>query len=118
MSGAMRKASGGLARRSSGFGSPRSAKTLPVPSSTSIALAIFFRPFPALQPCCVFLLGSPEARLDQVDLRFRRLNAGLRLLLESVEHVRLPSQPHGVDSANCAPVMVLAAFQTSSPPET
>src|SRR5260370_23534879 len=117
MTAAMRKASAALARRSSGYGSTRSAKTLPLPSSTSIALAIFFRPFPALQPCCVFLLGSPEARLDQVDLRFRRLNAGLRLLLESVEHVRLPSQPHGVDSAKCVTVMVLDDFQDSSAAE-
>ncbi len=65
----------------------------------------------------MFLLGSPEARLDQVDLRFRRLNAGLRLLLESVEHVHLPSQPHGVDSAKCVTVMVLDDFQDSSAAE-
>src|SRR5712692_1294465 len=99
MTPAMRKASPALARRSSGLGSPRSAKTLPLPSSTSIALAMFFRSFAPLQPCRVFLLGSLEARLDQVDLRFRCLNASLRFLLESVEHVHATSQPHGVDSA-------------------
>src|SRR6266851_2799466 len=103
---AMQMATSALARRSSGFGSPRSAKTLPLPSSTSIALAILFRSYAPLQPCCVFFLGSLEARLDQVNLGFRRLNSGLRLLLESMEHVHAASQTQGVDSAICVTVMV------------
>src|SRR5260370_12368640 len=109
----MRKASPALARRSSGFGSPRSAKTLPLPSSTSIPLAMLYRPFASLQPCRGLFLGSLEARLDQVDLRFRCLNSGLRFLLEGVEHAHAASQPHGVDGAIGVTVMVLDNFQDS-----
>src|SRR5712691_4290465 len=114
---AMRKASPALARRSSGFGSPRSAKTLPLPSSTSIPLAMLFRPFAPLQPCRVFSLGSLEARLDQLDFRFRCLNSALRFLLKGVEHVHAASQPHGVDGAISVTVMLLDNFQDSSAAE-
>src|SRR5438552_2375854 len=112
MTSAMRKASPALARRSSGFGNPRSAKTLPFPSSTSMVLAMFLGSLP-LQPCRVFILGPLEARLDQVDLRFRCLNSSLRFLLESVEHVHTASQPHGVYGAIGVTVMVLDNLQDS-----
>src|SRR6267142_1906074 len=116
MTAAMRTASPALARRSSGFGNPRSAKTLPLPSSTSMVLAMFFYSFAPL-PCGVFFLGPLEARLDQVDLRFRRLYAGLRLLLESVQHIYATGQASRIDGALCVTVMVLDDLQNSSAAE-
>src|SRR5713226_8951523 len=113
MTAAMRMASPALARRSSGLASPRSAKTLPLPTSTSIALAMLLRSFAPLQPSGVCILGSLEARLDQVDLRFRCLNSRLRFLLEGVEYVHAASQTHGVDGTICITRMVLDNLQDS-----
>jgi len=75
---------------------------------------MLLRSFAPFQPSGVFLLGSLEARLDQVDLCFRCLNSRLRFLREGVEYVRAASQPHGVDGTICITLMVLDNFQDSS----
>src|SRR6267378_1254686 len=107
---AIRSASPALARRSSGFGNPRSAKTFPLPSSTAIDLAMLLRSFTPLQPFSMFLLGSLEPRLDQVSLSFWRFDPGLRLLLERMEHIDAASQPHGIDGTICISAMILDDF--------
>jgi hypothetical protein len=47
----------------------------------------------------VLFLGSLEARLDQINLRFRRLNSGLRLLLEGMQSIYAPGQSDRVDGS-------------------
>jgi hypothetical protein len=66
---------------------------------------MLFRPFAPLQPSCVFFVGPPEARLNQVDLAFRCFDAGPGFFLKSVEYIYAASQPHGVDSAKCVTAM-------------
>ena len=47
----------------------------------------------------MLFLGSLEARLDQINLRFRRLNSGLRLLLEGMQSIYAPGQSDRVDGS-------------------
>src|SRR6202043_3364858 len=83
-----------LAFRSScsGFGSPRSAKTLPELSSTrTLFLVMSVLPFPVVP----FRFG--EAPADQLDLLLRRRDAGLRFFLEHVQHIHRVVEMRGID---------------------
>src|SRR5580692_192108 len=76
----------------SGLGRPRSAKTLPEPSSTrTFFLRMSVLPFPVMP----FRLGKAPA--DQLNLLFRRRDAGLRFLLEHVQDIHRIVEMRGVD---------------------
>src|SRR5712692_8531991 len=113
MVSAIRIARSALARRSSGLGRPMSAKTLPLPSSTSILLVTGLLLLLSFQPSGVFLFGSLQARFDQLNLRFRRLNSGLGLLLERMQSVYPLRQTNRVDCAICIAPVIFHDLQNS-----
>src|SRR5579863_4487272 len=93
----IRIARSAFAKRSSGFGRPISANTLPLLSTTSILLGISHRPLLPCHPSPVFFFGSPEARMNQVQFSFRRLDARFRFLLEYMQDVHAASESNGID---------------------
>src|ERR1700674_5394022 len=114
----MRIARSAFARRSSGFGRPMSANTFPLPSTTSIDLAMSYGSSLPLQPCLVLFFGTFEARLNQIDLSLRRLYSRLRFFLEYVQNVHAASESNGVDSPVCISVKIidnLKNFRTAEP---
>jgi len=46
---------------------------------------------------------GPQSALDQVDIRFGRLDARLGFLLESVQYMNAVLDPDGVDGAVVSP---------------
>src|SRR5688500_10819265 len=83
------RANSALASASAGRGLPRSANTLPRPTTYSF-LAIALTPLPAHLHCQL------EASLDEIDLHARRRDAALRLLLKGVQHEHSLAQAHRV----------------------
>src|ERR1035441_6669435 len=69
----------------SGLGSPRSAKTLPLPCTALISTF----PFVAISdlPPFVVLFRSRESLTDKRNLRFRRGDSRFRLLLKGMQHI-------------------------------
>src|SRR5688572_2029205 len=75
------RASSALASASADRGCPRSANTLPLPTTYAFfCLAI------RLLLCLADLDSQLETSLDEIDVRLRRRDAALRLLLEGVQH--------------------------------
>src|SRR5688572_19187343 len=85
-----------FANRSSGFGKPRSAKTLPLPNSnvTSSDSGRFALGF---DPRRIVLLRFLQSSLDSLDVFSWRLNSDLALLLEYVQHIDQTSELHRVN---------------------
>jgi hypothetical protein len=59
------------------------------------------------RPCLIILLRQPQPRLDHCDVRFRRLDALGRFLLESVEHINHLGKAHRVNRAIGVALMIL-----------
>src|SRR3989441_4467654 len=85
------RANSALASASAGRGWPRSANTLRPPTTYAFAfLAI------ALLLCLADLNSQLETSLDEIDVRLRRRDAVLRLLLEGVQHEHSFAQAHRI----------------------
>src|SRR5215204_6010249 len=103
-----------LSSSCSAFGSPRSAKTLPLLSSTSIL--VFFGML--FLPLFVVTFRVRMSVADRVDFTLGRADALGRLLLKCVKHVNRVLELHGVDGAVRVPVMRRDDLQHVPPPES
>src|SRR5262245_43267509 len=100
------RASAALASASAGRGWPRSSTALPLPTMQSLrAIGVLLLPADfdsLLQPL-----------LDQFDIRRRRGDPALRLLLKRVQHEHAVSKPHRVHRAKGVAAMVRYNLQNA-----
>src|SRR6266478_5281831 len=116
MASAIRCTSLAFAKHSSGCGTPRSAKTLPLLASTSILFRWPF--FFAGTPFRMKLLRDLESPLDKLDFLLRGRHALLRFLLESMKHEDRPGEFYGIDGSIGIALVILDDFQDSGAAES
>src|SRR5262245_47438289 len=99
----------------SGFGSPRSAKTFPLPASTPAdrLVVLFFRLLFLFEPFRIVSFCLLQPALHLFDLFGRGFDSTLRLLLECVEDIDDAGKLHRVHRAVGVPVIVLNHFQNA-----
>src|SRR5262249_28408105 len=115
----MRWTSLAFASARSGFGSPRSAKTFPLPASTPAdrLVVLFFRPLFLFEPFRIVPFCLLQPALHLFDLFGRGLDSALRLLLECVTDIDDAGNLPGVPRAVGVPVIVLTHSQNACPAE-
>src|ERR1017187_8994863 len=98
----------------SGWGKPRSAKTLPLPFLTRMVLFFFM----SVVPLPIVPLCRSEPLFDEFDFFLRRGDAFLGLLLKGVQHVNSVAEAHRVDGPEGVALIGRYDLKHSAPAET